>query len=39
MLNYVVWTQHGERGDVMEDDEEEKRIIITFRTGLWGKLL
>jgi hypothetical protein len=24
MANYVVWTEHDERGVMMEDDEEEE---------------
>lgn len=28
MPNYFVWTKHGERGVVMEDDEEEDDTIL-----------
>jgi hypothetical protein len=30
MANYVVWTEHGERGVVMEDNEEEVDNILDW---------
>jgi hypothetical protein len=38
MMNYVLWTMHGERGVVMEEneDEEDDNNILT---GPQGKIL
>jgi hypothetical protein len=38
MANYVLWTRHGERGVVMEENEDEEDDI-TFLTGSRGKIL
>jgi hypothetical protein len=38
MANNVLWTRHGERGIVMEENKM-RRMIITFRTGPRGKIL
>jgi membrane-bound inhibitor of C-type lysozyme len=33
MANYVVWTKHGERGVLMEDNEEEDDNIPDWAAG------
>jgi hypothetical protein len=33
MPNYFVWTKHGERGVIMEDDEEENDTIPNWSQG------
>jgi hypothetical protein len=33
MSNYFVWTKHGERGVIMEDDEEEDDTIPDWSQG------
>jgi hypothetical protein len=33
MPNYFVWTKHGERGVIMEDDEEEDGTILDCSQG------
>jgi hypothetical protein len=30
MLNYICWTRHGERGVMLEDEEEEEYNILNF---------
>jgi hypothetical protein len=33
MSNYFVWTKHGERGVIMEDDKEEDDTIPNWSQG------
>jgi hypothetical protein len=33
MANYVVWTKHGERGVLMEDNEEEDDNVPDWAAG------
>jgi hypothetical protein len=33
MPNYFVWTKHGERGVIMEDDDEEDDTIPDWSQG------
>jgi hypothetical protein len=38
MPNYNVWTEHGERGIMLENDEEEDDFVPQFEDDYYGAL-
>jgi hypothetical protein len=38
MPNYICWTKHGERGVIMEEDEEEDMAELINYTKLSKKI-
>jgi hypothetical protein len=36
MPNYNVWTEHGERGIMLENDEEEDDFVPHFEDDYYG---